>query len=209
MTDAVASAFVTLFVAIDPVGVLPVFLALTAGTDAARRRRVAIRGTLIGGGVLLAFALIGDGLLAALGIGLPAFRIAGGLMLLAIAFEMVFERRALRRTRSAEGARDDPAHEDVAVFPIAIPMVAGPGAITAVVLLMGRHQGDPLGQGMVLAVLAVVLALTLLTFLLARPIERLIGATGTTIASRLLGILLAALAMQFILDGVDAALLER
>jgi multiple antibiotic resistance protein len=173
---------------------------------AAERRRVALRGTLIGGGVLLAFALIGDRLLGLLGIGLPAFRVAGGLMLLVIAFEMVFERRSERRTRSAEGARADSVHEDVAVFPVAIPLIAGPGAITAVVLLMGRYQGEPLLQTAVLAVLALVLALSLAAFLLVERIERLLGATGTTVASRLLGILLAALAVQFVLDGIALAL---
>lgn len=114
MLDIVPNAFATLFVATDPLGLLPVLLAPTAGADPARRRRIAVRGTLIGGGVLFAFALIGDGLLDLPGIGLPAFRIAGGLMLLVIAFEMVFERRGERRSRSAEGARGDPAHEDVA-----------------------------------------------------------------------------------------------
>ncbi len=207
MLDAVPNAFATLFVAIDPIGMLPVLLALTRGADARRRRRIAARGTLIGGGVLFAFALLGDALLDLLGIGLPAFRVAGGLMLLAIAFEMVFERRGERRSRSATEARGDPGHDDVAVFPLAIPLIAGPGAITAVVLLMGRHQGDLLGQATVLVVLAAVLALSFVIFLLAFPIERLLGATGTTVASRLLGILLAALAVQFILDGITQALL--
>ena len=204
--DLIPNAFATLFVAIDPLGLLPVFLALTAGAGAAERRRIALRGTLIGGGVLLAFALLGDRLLGLLGIGLPAFRVAGGLMLLVIAFEMVFERRSERRTRSAEGAKADPVREDVAVFPVAIPLIAGPGAITAVVLLMGRYQGEPLLQAAVLAVLALVLGLSLATFLLVERIERLLGATGTTVASRLLGILLAALAVQFVLDGIALAL---
>jgi multiple antibiotic resistance protein len=206
MLDAVLNAFATLFVVIDPIGLLPLFLVLTAGYDAASRRRIALRGMAIAAIILFAFALVGGELLALLGITLPAFRVAGGLMLLWIAFEMVFERRTDRRTRSAEEiARQEPA-DDISVFPLAIPLLSGPGAITSVMLLMGRHEGLLLYQAAVLLVLAFVLALCVLIFLLAGPIERLLGRTTTNVVSRLLGILLAALAVQYVLDGLARGL---
>lgn len=202
MLDVVLNAFATLFVVIDPLGLLPLFLALTAGYGAADRRRIALRGTAIAAIILFAFALIGGEFLELLGITLPAFRVAGGLMLLWIAFEMVFERRTERRTRAAEGmARQEPA-EDVSVFPLAIPLLSGPGAITSVMLLMGRHEGQLLYQAAVLLVLALVLGSCVLIFLLAEPAERLLGPTTTNVISRLLGILLAALAVQYVLDGL-------
>jgi multiple antibiotic resistance protein len=206
MLDVVLNAFATLFVVIDPLGLLPLFLALTAGHTPAERRRVALRGTAIAAIVLFAFALVGSELLDLLGIGLPAFRVAGGLMLLWIAFEMVFERRTDRRTRSAEEIARQEAAEDIAVFPLAIPLLSGPGAITSVMLLMGRHEGQLPSQAAVLLVLALVLALCVLIFWLAEPTERLLGPTATNVISRLLGILLAALAVQYVLDGLASGL---
>jgi multiple antibiotic resistance protein len=207
MQDVVLQAFATLFVVIDPVGMLPLFLGLTAGMDRAERRRLALKGTLIAALVLLAFALAGDPLLALLGIGLPAFRIAGGLMLLSIASEMVFERRNDRRGRSARelAAEHRPPTDDIAVFPLAIPLLSGPGAITSMLLLMGHHAGDGHAQAAVIGVMVLVLGLCALVFLLAEPLEQLIGMTLTAVISRLLGIILAALAVQHILDGVITA----
>lgn len=201
MFEGLPHAFTTLFVIIDPVGMLPVFLALTAGMAGPRRRRAALTGPALAGLVLLLFALTGDPLLDLLGIGLPAFRIAGGLMLLWIAWEMVFERRRDRRSKTVETA----AEEDVAVFPLAIPLLSGPGAITSIMLLMAERQGDPAAQAMVLLVLAAVLSLCVLMFLLAEPLERAMGPTLTGVVSRLLGILLAALAVQYVLDGIGNA----
>jgi multiple antibiotic resistance protein len=206
MLDVVLNAFATLFVVIDPLGLLPLFLALTTGYDAAERRRLALRGTAIAAIVLFAFALVGGEFLALLGITLPAFRVAGGLMLLWIAFEMVFERRTDRRTRSAEEIARQEAADDISVFPLAIPLLSGPGAITSVMLLMGRYEGELAYQAAVLVVLALVLCLCVLIFLLAGPIERLLGATTTNVVSRLLGILLAALAVQYVLDGLAGSL---
>lgn len=207
MIDLVLQAAATLLVVIDPVGMLPLFLGLTVGFDPADRRRMALKGTAIAALVLLAFALLGDPLLSLLGIGLPAFRIAGGLMLLSIATEMVFERRNDRRGRSAKemAAEGKPVVDDISVFPLAIPLLSGPGAITSVLLLMGSHQGEPLAQAAIIGVLILVMALCAVVFLLAQPLERLLGATLTAVISRLLGILLAALAVQYVLDGVIAA----
>ena len=201
MLDGLPHAFTTLFVIIDPVGLLPVFLALTAGMERPRRRRAALTGPGIAGCVLLLFALIGEPLLGLLGIGLPAFRIAGGLMLLWIAWEMVFERRNDRRSKTVESS----GLEDVAVFPLAIPLLSGPGAITSIMLLMAERQGDLAAQAMVLLVMASVLALCVFMFLLAEPLERAMGPMLTGVVSRLLGILLAALAVQYVLDGIGNA----
>ena len=205
MVDIALHAFTTLFVVIDPLGLVPVLLALTAGMAAADRRRMALKGALIASLILLAFGLIGERLLGLLGIGLAAFRIAGGMMLLLIALEMVFERRIARRSRSADELREVGGHDDLAVFPLAIPLLSGPGAIASIMLLMDRQQNDLVGQGVVLAALVAVLAICIGIVLLVEPIERLLGPTLTHVISRLLGILLAALAVQYVLDGLRSA----
>ncbi|MCP5076398.1 MAG: MarC family protein [Rhodobacteraceae bacterium] len=208
MNDVILHAFATLFVIIDPLGLVPVFIGLTAGANNAHKRTMALKGVLIGGGVLFSFALFGDRVLSALGIGLPAFRVAGGIMLFLIATEMVFGRRTARRERSAEEARKVHTPDDISVFPLAIPIMAGPGAITSVLLLMSNHQSDLRAQAAVLAVLAFVLTVCLTLFLITRHIEKALGKTFTTLLSRLLGVLLAALAAQYVMDGLRAGLLS-
>jgi multiple antibiotic resistance protein len=205
MLDSALQAFTTLFVVIDPLGLVPLLLALTVGVPAAERRRMALKGTLIATLILLGFALLGEPLLELLGIGLPAFRIAGGVMLLLIALEMVFQRRTDRRSRSADELRDVGGHADISVFPLAIPLLSGPGAITSIMLLIARHEGDLAAQAVVLAMLLVVMALCVAIFLFVEPLERLLGPTLTHVISRLLGILLAALAVQYVLDGLRNA----
>ncbi len=208
LNDVILHAFATLFVIIDPLGLVPVFIGLTAGGDERHKRIMAIKGVLIGGAVLFSFALFGDKVLIALGIGFPAFRVAGGIMLFLIATEMVFAKRTARRERSAEEARREQAPDDISVFPLAIPIMAGPGAITSVLLLMSNHQGDFRAQVAVLAVLALVLSICLILFLMTRQIEKALGKTITTLLSRLLGVLLAALAVQYVMDGLRAGLLN-
>jgi multiple antibiotic resistance protein len=205
MLDIVLQAFTTLFVVIDPPGLVPVLLALTPGVKAAERRRMALKGTAIATLILLGFALVGERLLGVLGISLPALRTAGGLMLLLIALEMVFERRTERRSRSADELRAVGGADDISVFPLAIPLLAGPGAITSVILLMARHQGDLAAQTTVVVVLLGVMALCVVIFALVEPLARLLGATLTHVVSRLLGILLAALAIQYVFDGLRNA----
>jgi multiple antibiotic resistance protein len=205
MLDVALHAFTTLFVVIDPLGLVPVLLTLTVGIAAAERRRMALKGTLIAGVILLGFAVLGEPLLRLLGIGLPAFRTTGGVMLLLIAFEMVFERRTDRRSRSADELKDVGGPDDVAVFPLAIPLLSGPGAITSIMLLMARYEGDVTAQAVVIAVLLVVMALCVVIFLFVEPLERLLGPTLGHVISRLLGILLAALAVQYIFDGLRNA----
>ncbi|MDT8345614.1 MAG: MarC family protein [Thermohalobaculum sp.] len=201
MTDAAINALVTLLVVIDPIGLAPIFLALTTGTAAAARRRLAVRGVLIAAGVLVLFALAGDAVLAFVGISMPAFRIAGGMLLFLTALDMLFERRTERREK--QGHDTEPA-SDPSVFPLATPLIAGPGAIATIILLMGQHAGSVAGQAMVLGVLAVVLGLTLGSLLICGLLERALRRTGVLVVTRLLGMLLAALSVQFVLDGLAA-----
>ncbi|HVX99083.1 MAG TPA: MarC family protein [Pseudorhodoplanes sp.] len=198
------STFVTLIVVVDPVGLIPAFLALTERLPTAKRRHVAVWAALIAFGILAGFALGGEWLLRKLAIGLPAFRIAGGLLLFSIASEMVFGVRIERQSRTAEQAIGEHP-SNIAAFPLAIPLMAGPGAITAVVLLSGRAGGNVVQLAMLLAVIAAVALTCLAAFLLAPRIGRLIGHTGNIVLSRLLGVLLAAMAAQFVIDGVRAA----
>ncbi|WP_174233673.1 MarC family protein [Kiloniella sp. EL199] len=206
--DIALTAFVSLFVIIDPLGLLPIFIGLTQGADAAHKRKMALKGVLIGGIILVFFALLGDRFLELLGVGLPAFRIAGGVMLFLIALEMVFDKRAKRREDKAEELKSSDLHEDIAVFPLAIPLISGPGAIATVMLLMSANKDNIVAQSAVLFVLAGVLLLCLTLFLLAEKLERFVGDTITHIISRVLGIVLAALAIQYILDGLKRGLLN-
>jgi multiple antibiotic resistance protein len=201
--DFAITALVTLFVVVDPIGLAPTFLAVTEGLPHRARGDVAVRASLIAGAILIGTALIGDVLLRALGITLPAFRIAGGLLLFAIAFEMVLGVRMRREGQAAEEAVEEHVR-NIAAFPLAIPLLAGPGAITATVLLAGRAGGSLLLTGLLLAVVVLVALASLAAFLLASRISGLLGHTGNIVLSRLLGVLLAALAVQYVVDGTRA-----
>jgi multiple antibiotic resistance protein len=203
--DFIVSALVTLYVVVDPIGRAPTFRAVTEGLPRSARRSVALRASIIAGAILIGSALIGDWLLHALGISLPAFRIAGGLLLFSIAFEMVFGVRMRREGEAAEQAVEEHVR-NVAAFPLAIPLLAGPGAITATVLLAGRANGDLLLTGLLIAVVIFVAASCAVAFVLAGRISGLLGLTGNILLSRLLGVLLAALAVQFVVDGIRAVL---
>ena len=203
--DYLVSAAVTLIVVVDPVGLAPSFLAVTEGLPAASQRQVARRATLIAALILAGAAVGGDWLLRNLGISLPAFRIAGGVLLFALASEMVLGVRIEREAETAEQALEEHVR-NIAAFPLAIPLMAGPGALTATVLLAGQAAGRPLFVGTLIAVIAAVCALTLAVFYLATRIARFLGITGNIVLSRLLGVLLAALAVQYVIDGVRAAL---
>lgn len=205
MAETLIQAFVILFVTVDPVGQVPVFAGLTHGRGPGERRRTAVRGVLLAAAILYVFAFGGNAILAWLGVGLPAFRIAGGILLLLLSVDMLFARYSgLRATTLLEDEEADARH-DISVFPLAIPLIAGPGAMTSLLLLMGRAEGDPLAVAGVLAVLALVLGLTLGALLLTAQVTRVLGITGANVITRVLGILLAALAAQFVLDGVRAA----
>jgi multiple antibiotic resistance protein len=201
MTELFISAFVTLFVIIDPPGCAPIFASLTHDCPPAERRRMAIRSVLVAAGILLFFGLFGEDLMRQLGISLAAFRIAGGIMLFLIALEMVFERRTARRESRAQEVNASPEHDDVSVFPMAIPMIAGPGSIASVMLLMARSDGLAASL-VVVGALAAILALTMLALLAAGPLMRLLGHKMEAMITRVLGVILAALAAQFVIDGI-------
>lgn len=196
-TTFILTAFATLFVVIDPIGLTPMFVALTQGADAAHRRAVALRASLIGFFILLAFGLFGEAVLGFIGISMSAFGIAGGILLLLTALDMLFERRTKRR--------EDKVTEmpDPSVFPLATPLIAGPGAIASLILLMGEADGIG-GMVTVLGVMGFVVFLVFVLFLLGTPLERLLGKTGINVVTRLLGMLLAALAVQFIINGIQS-----
>ncbi|MFK3890559.1 MarC family protein [Sphingomonas sp. NPDC079357] len=200
MVELFVSSFITLFVIIDPPGCAPIFAGLTAGATAAHRRAMAIRAVTVAAGILLVFALAGEPLLHALGIELASFRIAGGVMLFLIALEMVFEKRTQRREDRAAKITEEEA-DDVSIFPMAMPMIAGPGSIASVMLLTARSHGIE-QTAVVMAALAANLLLMLIALLAAGPLMRVLGVKIEAVITRLLGVLLAALAVQFVIDGV-------
>src|SRR5688500_7068075 len=204
MLELFLSAFITLFVVLDPPGCAPIYAGLTTGASAAQKRSMALRACLIAGAILLVFALFGERLLSALHIELDAFRTAGGIMLFLIALDMVFEKRTQRREARAEKLRETPEIEDVSVFPMAMPMLAGPGAIASVMLLAGSASGLR-ETVVVLAALLAVMILALLALLAASPLMKLVGARVEAVITRLLGVLLAALAAQYVIDGVKGS----
>lgn len=202
--DAVINALVTLLVTVDPPGLAPIFLALTGGMNRAERYAVAGRAVLIGLGVLIAFSLLGSAILTTLGITIDAFRVAGGLLLFYIAFEMIFEKRQERQEKSARKAitRDHIAH--VAVFPLAIPLIAGPGAISATVILATQMGRTVTGALILATIIALSMVSVMVAFIAAERIDKYLGITGRNILTRLLGVLLAALSVQFVADGIRA-----
>lgn len=204
LPELFVSAFITLFVVIDPPGCAPIYAGLTKEASPAQARNMALRAVGIAAVILLVFAFFGEALLGALHIELDAFRIAGGLMLFFIAFEMVFEKRTQRRTERADRINADPEIEDVSVFPMAMPMLAGPGAIAAIMLLM-NEAGSTAQAIEVFAALALVLAMTAAALVAAGPLIRLLGDKVEAVITRLLGVLLAALAAQYVIDGLRGA----
>ncbi len=204
MVELFISAFITLFVVIDPPGCAPIYAGLTKAATSAQARSMAIRACVIAAIILVIFALFGEQLLAALHIQLDSFRIAGGFMLFWIAFEMVFEKRTQRREERAEKVSASPEVEDVSVFPMAMPMLAGPGAIAAIMLLMNEAEGTDQTL-VVLAALGSVLLLTMIALIAAGPLIRLLGDRVEAVITRLLGVLLAALAAQYVIDGLKGS----
>ena len=202
MTDiaTLITVFTTLFILIDPPGLAPLFIALTQGMSAAQRRAIGLRACIIAGGLMLVFLFLGEAVLGFVGISMPAFRIAGGILLFLTALEMLFQRRQARRKDNAEaGAAEH--HDDPSVFPLATPLIVGPGLITTIILYSGQANGAA-DMGALVAVLFALLVMVFASFLAANAIERLLGQTGLNILTRVLGMLLAALAIQFVIDGV-------
>ena len=204
MLNYVTSSFVTLALVIDPIGLAPVFIALTLGIDPAQRRGIGLRASVIAAAILIVTALLGNWFLAQLRIGLSAFQISGGILLFGVATRMIFGERMRQESREAEtAAREKIA--DLAAFPLAIPLIAGPGAITATLLLASRTGGNPLWLlALVLIIMAVAIS-TAIAFLLSGQLARILGRTGNMVIARLLGIVLAAFATQYVVDGINSA----
>ena len=197
---ALIAAFTTMFIILDPPGLAPVFIALTQGMTASQRRTIAIRACVVSACLMLLFLFLGEAVLGFIGISMDAFRIAGGILLFLTALDMLFQKRQARREENAaEGQAEH--HDDPSVFPLALPLIVGPGAITTIILLAGEAQGAA-DFGAIAGVLLAVLLITFLAFLAAPGIERVLGKTGLNIVTRVLGMLLAALAVQFVLDGL-------
>ncbi|MDX8352097.1 MarC family protein [Cognatiyoonia sp. IB215182] len=197
---ALIAAFTTMFIIIDPPGLAPVFIALTQGMSAAQRRAIAVRACVVSAVLMVLFLFLGETLLGFIGISMDAFRIAGGILLFLTALDMLFQKRQARREENAaEGQADH--HDDPSVFPLALPLIVGPGAITTIILLAGEAQGAA-DFGAIAGVLLAVLFIVFMAFLAAPSIERALGKTGLNIVTRVLGMLLAALAVQFVLDGL-------
>jgi len=223
MYELFIGTFVTFFVVIDPLGIAPIFAVMTDGASAAFKRRMVIRASLTSGIILLIFAFLGNGLLSALGISMLAFKTAGGVLLFMIALEMIFEKRTERREKKSEGlAHDlgqvegsegnvivetDEDFEDISVFPIAIPFISGPGSIATIMLLMSQHTGNLEEQGQIIMALLAALLSTVIILLAASKIIGLLGHTIANAITRILGVILAALATQYIFDGIKGTFL--
>ncbi|MBL4646605.1 MAG: MarC family transcriptional regulator [Hyphomicrobiales bacterium] len=201
--EPLINAFVTLLVTVDPIGLAPIFMALTTGMSRASRIQVAFRGVIIGACILIVFALVGMAVLDLLGITMPAFRIAGGLLLFWLAFEMVYGKRIERKQESTDRSVSLDEIKHMAVFPLAIPLIAGPGAISATVLLASETTSI-LQHAALIGVIVSIMLLCMLTFTLADRVDRFLGETGKMVLTRLLGVLLAALSVQFVADGIIA-----
>lgn len=197
---ALIAAFTTMFIIIDPPGLAPVFIAMTQGMSSAQRRTIAIRACIVSACLMMVFLFLGEAVLGFIGISMDAFRIAGGILLFLTALEMLFQKRQARREDNAAEGLDE-HHDDPSVFPLALPLIVGPGAITTIILLAGQAQGAG-DFGAIAGVILAVLVIVFLAFLASNAIERFLGKTGLNILTRVLGMLLAALAVQFILDGL-------
>ncbi|WP_373491711.1 MarC family protein [Parasphingorhabdus sp.] len=204
MIELFISAFITFFVVIDPPGCAPIYASLTSDASPRERRIMALRAIVVAAIILLVFALFGEQLLSALGISLDSFRIAGGIMLFLIALEMVFEKRTERREDRAQEIIEQPEIEDVSIFPMAMPMIAGPGSIAAVMLLTSKHDGLE-NAVTILAALGTVLLLTLIGLIAAGPLMRILGNKVEAVITRVLGVILGALAVQFVVDGLNGS----
>lgn len=204
MLEAFLPTLVTLLVLVDPIAIVPIFIALTPGATPEQRRRIALRAVITATGILLVFALAGGQILQLFGISLPAFRVSGGLMLLLIAIEMLFDKRSRRRANTAMSAHESehPQESDPSIFPLALPLLAGPGSIATMILLMNRSGEDWAARGVVLAALAVAMTLTGVFLLLSSSLARHISPTAVNLLTRILGVILGALAVQFMLDGL-------
>ena len=205
MTEQLVNTFIILFVVIDPIALAPIFGAMTRGGSERYRRKMAIKATLLSTTILLLFLFLGNNFLSAMGITIPAFKIAGGLLLLINGFDMVFARHTGLRSTTVKESAEAQQKDDISVFPLAFPLIAGPGTITTVLLLSSDMRDDPVLFGALIGIILFVLALALIFLLLSGRVMKLLGETGANVLDRLLGVILCALAVQFMVDGIRAA----
>ncbi|EAT12339.1 MarC family protein [Bermanella marisrubri] len=202
MLETFVIAFTTLFAVVGPIDVSAVYAAITVGTSSAERKSMAYRGVAIALVILLIFAFIGELLLAKLGISLPALKIAGGILLLLMAVDMVYARSSSGNSTTDEEQTEASGKQDISVFPLATPLLAGPGAMGATILLMAKASSDVSHQAMVILAIFSIMAISLVLLLLAKNVQRFFGLTGMHVISRIFGVLLCALAVQFMIDGI-------
>ncbi|PLX94434.1 MAG: antibiotic resistance protein MarC [Desulfuromonas sp.] len=202
MFEIAVVAFTTFFATIGPIDVAAMFAAMTPKASSAFRRSMAVRGTLVASLILLLFALVGEFLLQSLGISLAALKVAGGILLLLIGIDMVFARSSGGTTTTSEETSEAVGKHDISIFPLATPLIAGPGTMGATILLMANAKGDLMAEFVILAALVVVLLLTMTLLLVATKVQKLFGVTGMHVVSRVFGVLLTALAVQFMFDGI-------
>ncbi len=205
MLEHLVKTFILFFVVVEPISLVPMFGALTRGGSVRYRRKMALKGSALAAGILLVFALTGDLLLTTLGISVDAFKIAGGVLLFMVAVDMVFARQSGLRSTTVREQEEARYKEDISVFPLAFPLIAGPGALATLLLVIGEVRGDTAMFIGLLGVLLLVVAVTLILLLLTPQIMRVLGVTGANVISRLLGVVLAALAVQYVVDGVRAS----
>lgn len=205
MLEIAINIFIVLFVVIDPLGVAPIFAALTHGANDEFKRQMAIRGTVVSAVILIPFIFVGHFLLNALGISVDAFRIAGGSFLFLLSIDMVFARQSGLRSTTESETEEAEHRADISVFPLAIPLLAGPGAITTLLLMVAEYANQPTIISLIIVILLVVLLIAFLALLFAAHLVKILGQTGTNVISRVLGILLSALAVQYILDGIHGS----
>lgn len=207
MFEELLKIFVVFFVVVEPISLVPIFGALTRGGEPGYRQRMAFKATSIAAGIFVFFALVGEQLLETLGISVDAFRIGGGLLLFMVAVDMVFARQSGLRSTTVREQDEARYREDVSVFPLAFPLISGPGALATLLLLLGDIGDDPWMFAGLVGVIVLVLAITLVLMLLTEPVMRVLGVTGANVVSRLLGVVLVALAVQYVADGVQALFL--
>lgn len=204
MIEQLIKTFVIFFVVIEPVSLVPMFGALTRGGEPGYRRRMALKAIGISAGIFIVFALVGDWVLQVLGVSVEAFKVAGGLLLFMLSVDMVFARQSGMRSTTVREQDEARYREDISVFPLAFPLIAGPGALATLLLLIGDARGEPLEFALVLGIGLFALLVTLVFLLLTQPIMRVMGVTGANVVSRLLGVVLSALAVQYVADGLKA-----
>ena len=204
MFEQLIKIFVVFFVVIEPISLVPLFGALTRGGNAKYRRIMAFKATFISGIILIVFALTGEWLLKALGISVDAFKIAGGLLLFMVSVDMVFARQSGLRSTTVREQEEARYREDISVFPMAFPLIAGPGTLATLLLVINEIGNDAVMFGAMLGILAAILLLTLVLLLLTGPVMKVLGHTGANVISRLLGVVLVALAVQYVVDGIQA-----